>query len=54
MFAGDSRTLSSATLLRGVAVVRGHSMSLESDEQYQAMLQQREHLMVPHCRHVSG
>ena len=41
-----SRTLSSATLSHGAELVRGQSMSLEADEEYAALLAERERLLV--------
>lgn len=41
----QSRTHSSETLLRGTAMVRQNSLSLENDEEYQQMLRQQQALL---------
>ena len=40
-----SRTDSSSTLLKGVAILRQSTMSLEGDEQYMAMVAERDRLL---------
>ena len=49
-----SRTLSTETLDRGVALLRQQTMSLESDPAYLELLAEREKLLVPCLRLVAA
>lgn len=54
-----SRLYSSSTLLRGSALIRGASMTLEGDEEYQKMVAERDRLLEAQQNtlmfiHVSG
>ncbi len=42
-----SKTLSSETLLRGSRLLRGQTMSIEKDEEYAQLLEEKERLLVP-------
>ena len=42
-----SRTLSNETLVRGARLLREQTMSIEKDEEYAKLLEEKERLLVP-------